>query len=217
MILKSLRLLVSAILIGALSVAALPARADSLFTVPISGTLQPRRLDVQLQQDSGASINSSETSRFASLSYDWNRYVAVGGIARLTGDFTARPTASLQFAPVNTPYSFAVGIANVGVRTFRSQPYAIGNMSFRSLGGLNAYAGLTHDTFGEHVMLGADYPVTRTVGILADWIGDDGNFFTAGVRWNVIDDFTLSGGFMRANSHESGNGVFLSVDKGFRI
>jgi hypothetical protein len=217
MILKSPRFLLSVSLAGGLSIAVLPARADSLFTVPVSGTLQAQRLDVELQQDSGASINSSDTTRFASLSYDWNRYVAVGGIARLTGDFTARPTASVQFAPVGEPYSFAVGIANVGVRTFRSQPYAVGNMNFRSLGGLNAYVGLTHDSFGEHVMIGADYPLTRNVGVLADWIGDDGNFFTAGVRWNVIDDFSLSGGFLRANSHDSGNGVFLSADKGFHL
>jgi hypothetical protein len=90
-------------------------------------------------------------------------------------------------------------------------------MTFRTLGGLNAYAGLTHDSFGEHVMIGADYPLTRNVGLLADWIGDDGNFFTAGVRWNIVDDFTLSGGFLRANSHDSGNGIFVGIDKGFHL
>ena len=207
----------SACLSASLLAISLPAQADSLFTVPVSGMLQPQRLDVELQQDSGASIDSSNTTRFASASYDWNRYVAVGGIIRLTGDFTARPTASLQFAPQDEPYSFALGIANVGVRTFRSQPYAVASDTFHNLGNLDAYVGLTHDSDGEHVMLGTDYPLTHTVAVQADWIGDDGNFFTAGVRWQAVPDFTLSGGFMRANSHDDGNGVFLAIDKGFRF
>jgi hypothetical protein len=197
-----------------LASAQLPAHADTLFTVPIAGTLEPRRLGVVFEQDSGSSLNSDNTSRFLAASYDWSRYLSLGAVARLTDGVSIRPEGSVQFAPIGKPYAFAAGFANVGVRTFRSQPYATAATHFDHLG---AYFGLTHDTFGVHAMLGADYALTREWSLQADWIGDDGNFLTVGARWKVMPDFALGAGFSRANSHDSGNGVFFSIDKDFRL
>jgi hypothetical protein len=211
------RFVASVALAAGLGLPVVTVHADTLFTVPVSGTLQPQRLSTELQQDSGASFNSDNTSRFASISYDWNRYFSIGTVARLNDGFSMRPTGSVQFAPMQSRYSFALGVANVGVRTFRSQPYAVASTSFKSLGGLSAYAGVTHDTFGNHVMLGTDYSLSHHVSLQADWIGDDGNFFTVGARWEVIPDFAVAGGFMRANSHDNGNGAFLSLEKDFRF
>jgi hypothetical protein len=187
--------------------------SQTVFTVPVAGTLEPRRLLTSIQGD-GSSVNSSDTTVFANVDYDVSRFVSLGIATRLTDGVTARPEGSLQFAPVGKPFAFAAGFANVGVRSFRSQPYLVGSTWIGRWGG---YLGVTHDTYGEHAMLGANCWVTPKISLQGDWIGDDGNFLTLGARWQAARDFAILGGFSRANSHESHNGIFLGAEKDFKI
>jgi len=202
----------AAVAFSALSTSVL---ADSLFTVPVAGTLQPRRLTTVLSGDSGSSGGSdSSSSLFATADYNYTRYLSLGITARLTDGLSARPEGSVQFAPVGKPYAFAAGFANVGVRSFRSQPYVVGSAYLGKWGG---YLGATHDSYGEHAMLGVNYWLTQQVSLQGDWIGDDGNFLTLGARWQARRDIAISAGFSRANAHDSGNGVFASLEKDFKF
>jgi hypothetical protein len=190
-----------------------PAFADTLFAVPVAGTLQPRRLTTVLSGDTGFS-EGSNSSMFATADYNYSRYISLGMTARLTEGVTARPEGSVQFAPLGKPYAFAAGFANVGVRSFRSQPYVVGSAFAGNWGG---YFGVTHDSYGEHAMLGANYWATRQISLQVDWIGDDGNFLTFGGRWQARRDIAVTAGFSRANAHDSHNGVFASLEKDFKF
>jgi hypothetical protein len=196
------------------SCAAVPgiAAADSVFTVPVAGTLQPNRLTASLSGGAGANLASESSSLFSAVDYNFTRYFSAGVTTRLTNGFSARPEGSVQFAPENKPYAFAVGFGNVGVRTFRSQPYAVANTR---VGDFGFYAGGTHDSYGLHPMLGTDYEISSRWSLQADWIHDDESFVTVGTRWQVKRNIAVSAGFSHSSGEEGGNGIFASVLKEF--
>ena len=197
-----------------LSLSDLALAADSLFNVPVAGTLQPRRLTSYFAVGSGAGLDSEGTTALLTADYNVSRYLSAGITTRLTDGFSARPEGSVQFAPVGKPYAFAVGFASVGVRSFRTQPYAIGSTRFGDLG---AYAGVTHDSYGTHPMLGVDYLLSRGFSLQGDWIHDDGSFLTVGGRYQWLRDFAIALGFSHADQERGGNGVFASLQKDFRF
>lgn len=213
------RLLLSSLSLSGLAVAALSApgaafATDELFNVPVAGTLQPNRLITYMALGTNSVLDSNSSTLLATVDYNLSRYFSAGITSRLTDGVSVRPEGSVQFAPAGKPYAFAAGFASVGVRTFRSQPYVVASTHFDALG---MYVGATHDSYGEHPMLGASYMLPHGFSVQGDWIYDDAHFLTVGGRYQFGRTFAVSAGFSHAESERGGNGVFAAVQKDFRL
>jgi hypothetical protein len=184
------------------------ASAQGLFSVPTADTLERRTWSLDLEQDSGSRWNSPQTLRLTSLRAAVADFLTVGLDVRLTGATVIEPNASLRLTRKGAPLAFAVGYENVGVRSFGEQPYAVVSRQF-PWG--RAHVGWTHDDGGHHLMLGLEHPLCPLVSLQADAITDAGNFITLGAQINLPAHFTLTAGYMRANSRSDEDGVYLDL------
>jgi hypothetical protein len=99
------------------------------------------------------------------------------------------------------------GFANVGVRSFGEQPYLTVAQTLRRVVLLT---GWTRDSGHDRLMLGLDGKVSARWSAVTDWIAGSGNFASVGARYHFSGERTLTMGYLRPNSREDGDGVYLS-------